>query len=130
MIEEKVKCVPVLRGMWCSTMMKPSGFKSSRPAISRLYQSDIPSLLEVAAAVGWNFNSYRMQNFIQAGLFYGHRVADRSVSSVGLFSYGTDLSAIGIVMVKPEYQRRGWGRALMEVCLEQLKSRAAILIAT
>ena len=37
--------------------------------------------------------------------------------------YGAELAWIGMVLVHPEYQRRGIGRALLEHCVEHLRSR-------
>ncbi|QQE80774.1 GNAT family N-acetyltransferase [Alicyclobacillus sp. SO9] len=98
--------------------------------VQRLSYRDISSLCSVADEVGWSFSPERMKTFLQSGCFWGHYANNGAVSSAAVFPLGEELSAIGLVMVKPEYHRQGLGKSLVQLCLENMGAPAALLVAT
>src|SRR5205823_11002067 len=77
------------------------------------------------ASAGWNQTLDDWQRFLTTepeGCF----LAEWNGAPAGTATttiYGPDLAWIGMVLVHPDYRRRGIGRALLERCVEHLRGR-------
>src|SRR5215510_8173248 len=90
-----------------------------------LTQADLPFADSVRATAGWNQTRRDWERFLALepnGCFlaeWNGAPAGTATTTV----YGTELAWIGMVLVHPDYRRRGIGRALLEHCIEHLRER-------
>jgi len=88
-------------------------------------RADLPFADSVRASAGWNQTFADWERFLETepeGCF----LAEWNSSPAGTATttvYGLELGWIGMVLVHPEYRRRGIGRALLERCVEHLRAR-------
>ena len=90
-------------------------------------RGDLPFADSVRALAGWNQTPADWERFLAtepSGCF----LAEWNGASAGTATttfYGADLAWIGMVLVHPEYRRRGIGRALLATCVEHLREHGA-----
>jgi N-acetylglutamate synthase-like GNAT family acetyltransferase len=73
--------------------------------------------------VGYTLRNW--QGVLDGGIVFGHRsTEDEILSSAALFSYGSALASIGMVMVREDFRRQGLARAVMQHCLAHLPNPA------
>lgn len=85
-----------------------------------LGEADIPGLTELTRRAQWRFTEADVAAMVAGGRFFGHRAADGDLaSSAALFPYGDAMATVGMVIVSPDWQRRGLGRVLTEKCLAE-----------
>jgi GNAT superfamily N-acetyltransferase len=109
------------------------GFVSQNLQLDILTQADGVALQDLAKSVGWTFTSGQVNMFISpVGTVFGHRLEDRLVSSAGIYIYGSALASLGIVIVRPDFQRRGLGKSVVERCLREAEHNGVpvVLVAT
>jgi GNAT superfamily N-acetyltransferase len=91
-----------------------------RPLAAR----DIPDVLQLAAAAGWNQTDADIEMLLQLapkGCF-GIETEGRVVSTATLVLRDDRLAWLGMVLTDPAYRRRGFARRLVERCLEHAKA--------
>ena len=90
-----------------------------------LTRADLPFADSVRALACWNQTLDDWQRFLATepgGCFlaeWNGAPAGTATTTV----YGPDLAWIGMMLVHPEYRRRGIGRALLQRCIEHLRGR-------
>jgi ribosomal protein S18 acetylase RimI-like enzyme len=90
-----------------------------------LTRADLPFADSVAALAGWNQTPDDWKRFLATepdGCFlaeWNGAPAGTATTTV----YGPELAWIGMVLVHPDYRRRGIGSALLQRCLEYLRGR-------
>ncbi|OZI50304.1 GNAT family N-acetyltransferase [Bordetella genomosp. 5] len=99
-----------------------------------LNATDIDALVALCRAVDWRFSAADFATQLAAGRLFGLRGQSPDqpalIAAGGTFDFGSH-GAIGAVMIQPEWQRRGIGRALMQHLQDTLPAgRAISLIAT
>lgn len=100
-------------------------------SLEKLSTDDLDDLVALSERVQWDYSPDEVRNFLAVGMIYGHRCHDgHLVSCAGVFPYGSDLASIGIVIVSPEFQGQGLGKALVSHCLSQTKPMPSTLIST
>jgi len=98
--------------------------------IEQLGVGDAESILSLSWSAGWDYTHREVVVFLVSGTLFGQRSeSGRIVSCAGVFSYG-EMASIGVVIVHPEYQGQGLGRALMQRCLEEVDHIPAMLVST
>jgi hypothetical protein len=81
--------------------------------ISRLTESDISQLLELATEIGWGYNRANWLQFLNLGIVVGHRLEnDRVISCAVMVRYGASLNWLTSFIVSPSFQRRGLAQDL------------------
>jgi GNAT superfamily N-acetyltransferase len=98
-----------------------------------LTAADRDALQQLATSVGWSFTSGQVNMFISpVGTVFGHRLGDRLISSAGIYIYGSRLASLGIVIVRPDFQRRGLGKSIVQHCLGEAEHNGVpvVLVAT
>lgn len=84
--------------------------------------SDISQLLSLCDAVGWLHNVPFMKGhfdtFFSIGTLLGHNNEGQLVSCIAVFPYKTGFTSIGMLIVHPDFQRRGLGRSLLNICIK------------
>ncbi|MGG2018400.1 GNAT family N-acetyltransferase [Bacillus sp. S10(2024)] len=87
-----------------------------------LNHSDISQLLSLCDAVGWlhniSFMKGQFETYLSVGNLFGHDNEGRLVSCIAVFPYKTGFTSIGMLIVHPDFQRRGLGRSLLDICLK------------
>lgn len=95
------------------------------PSLERIDAEDTASVLALIRAVGWRVTPDQLRVFMANGSLFGHRSDGRLISCSALFSYGPTYAFIGLVIVHPDFQRQGLGRALVQRCLAERSPAAA-----
>ncbi len=93
--------------------------------LRELCPSDIPALMRLKEAAGWNQTERDWRNVMALapdGCF-GIECGGSVAASATAVCYGNDLAWIGMVLTHPDYRGRGFARALMEHALEYLCRR-------
>jgi GNAT superfamily N-acetyltransferase len=93
--------------------------------IRLLTRADLPFADSVRAAAGWNQTVADWERFLVAepeGCFLAEWNGEPTGTAT-TFVYGSALAWIGMVLVHPDYRRRGIGRALLEKCIGHLRQR-------
>jgi GNAT superfamily N-acetyltransferase len=100
-------------------------------SLEKLCTNDLDDLVTLSERIQWDYSRAEVRNFFAVGTVYGHRCHDgHLVSCAGVFPYGSDLASIGIVIVSPEFQGQGLGKALVSHCLSQTNRTPTTLIST
>jgi len=98
---------------------------SSPLQVRTMLPADLPFADSLRALVGWNQTLADWQRFLSMepeGCF----LAEWDGAPAGTATtvvYGTDLAWIGMVLVHPDYRRRGIGGRLLLKCIEYLQVR-------
>jgi GNAT superfamily N-acetyltransferase len=90
-------------------------------------RGDLPFADSVRALAGWNQTPADWDRFLASepdGCFLAEWNGVPAGTATTTF-YGPDLAWIGMVLVHPDYRRRGIGRTLLETCVEHLRERGA-----
>jgi ribosomal protein S18 acetylase RimI-like enzyme len=98
---------------------------SSPLAFRLLGREDLPFADSLRALVGWNQTLGDWERFLAiapTGCFLAEWNGTRAGTATTIV-YGTELAWIGMVLVHPEFQRRGIGRALLQHCIGFLRER-------
>jgi GNAT superfamily N-acetyltransferase len=96
----------------------------TRLALRYLTAADIPFADSLRAIAGWNQTAADWQRFIDLSP-RGCLLAEcdgRPVATATTVAYGNDLGWIGMMLVHPDFRRRGIARVLMQHCIEILQS--------
>jgi GNAT superfamily N-acetyltransferase len=98
-----------------------------------LVANDIAAALALSTGVGWNQTAADWALFIAHGRVIGLWDSKRRlVATAATFPYDDGFGWISMVIVAPDWRRRGLARRLMAECIETLRrqGRAALLDAT
>jgi len=98
-----------------------------------LAASDVAAALALSTGVGWNQTAADWALFIAHGRVIGLWDRQRRlVATAATFPYDNGFGWISMVIVAPDWRRRGLARRLMMECIESLRrqGRAALLDAT
>lgn len=98
--------------------------------IRRLDRNDLSFADSLRALAGWNQTMGDWERFIDlepGGCFLAEWNGQPCGTATTLI-YTSELAWIGMVLVHPDYRRRGIGRALLEYCIEYLHSAAVACI--
>ena len=93
----------------------------------RLEFSDIPAAMRLTEAAGWNQTEADWRRLLKLepdGCFAAIE-NDQLVGTTTTTRYGDELAWIGMVLVDPQYRRRGIATQLMETALAYLDGRVA-----
>ena len=91
--------------------------------IRLLGEADLPAAMRLKEAAGWNQTEadwLRLLRLEPRGCFAATAEGGRLVGTATTTSYGRELAWIGMVLVDPEFRRRGIASRLMSAALEYL----------
>jgi ribosomal protein S18 acetylase RimI-like enzyme len=99
--------------------------------VGRLSAADLAGCLALADDRGWAPEPGKWRLLFEVGEVFGIRdPAGGLAGAVAATRYGTDLAAIGMMLVAARHERRGLGGALMTHALRQLDGIVTCLFAT
>lgn len=90
--------------------------------VETMRDSDLADALELSASQGWNqtlADWSRLLRLAPRGC-YTLRIHGQLVGTVTTTSYGRELAWVGMMVVHPDFRRRGMGRVLMQRALDGL----------
>lgn len=103
----------------------------ARPTLRPMHAGDIAALHGLARQMSWPHRAEDCAQMLALGAGIAAVDGDGSTIGVGLrWSFGRDVGTIGLMLVAPERQGRGIGRALMKALIAEAGSRALMLNAT
>ncbi len=91
--------------------------------IESLSEVHLPEALRLSEQSQWNQTERDWRRLLQSpprGCF-GALIEGRLIGTVTTVAYGTELAWIGMMLVDPDYRRRGLGTRLMQAALEHLQ---------
>ncbi|WOH64641.1 GNAT family N-acetyltransferase [Bradyrhizobium sp. BWA-3-5] len=91
--------------------------------IVELGVADAPAGLVLSTEAGWNQNEADWRFFLSHGIVFGVRDGDRLVASAALLPYWAGNAWISMVLVTPDFRRRGIATKLVDACLDVAKRR-------
>lgn len=95
------------------------------PIIRAMTAADVPAGLELCRFAGWNQLTRdweRMLEVCSEGLFVAEENG-RICASASAIAYGTTSGWIGMILVHPDFRRRGIATLLMNQCIDSLRRR-------
>lgn len=98
--------------------------------IRQMTVADLNSAMALKDLAGWNQTLDDIKRLIEYepdGCFIAE-IDGKPVGTVSTTSYGNDLAWIGMMLVHPDYRRRGIARSLMETSLDYLRQRGVACI--
>ncbi|MCC2252260.1 MAG: GNAT family N-acetyltransferase [Bacillota bacterium] len=94
-----------------------------------LEELDIPGLIALSAAVGWDYDKHEIRTVMSSGKVYGHKnMEGKIVSSAAIIPYGSSLASIGMVIVHPDYRGKGLGRKVTQKCLDSVSDETTVML--
>lgn len=96
----------------------------TRLALRFLTKTDIPWADSLRAIAGWNQTPADWERFVELSPqgCLAAEVEGRPVATATTVRYGSDIAWIGMILVHPDFRRRGIARILMEHCIELLRA--------
>jgi GNAT superfamily N-acetyltransferase len=85
--------------------------------------ADAQAGLVLSTEAGWNQNEADWRFFLSKGVVFGVRSRDRLVASGALLPYSAGNAWISMVLVTPDFRRRGIATKLVDACLSVAKRR-------
>lgn len=106
-------------------------------AIRPLTAADLAPVLRLSASASWNQNQADWHTMLRLGQGWGIDAIDDSgyeqlAASIVVLPYGGHFAWMSMVLVLPEFQRRGYAQRMLRFALAHLRAqgRAAVLDAT
>lgn len=100
--------------------------------IQKLTDYSIPDLLSLCEAVGWlqheSFMEKQFEMYLSVGTLFGYMHQSKLLAAGGVFPSETGFSSIGMLIVRPDFQKQGMGRALLDVCVQQAPATLPIML--
>ena len=102
---------------------------SVQPLIRHLSEADLPFANEVREIAGWNQTLVDWRRFLSLepeGCFLAEHDSQPAGTATTTCYGDADLAWIGMVLVHPDFRRRGIGTALLEHCIRHLRETRGI----
>src|SRR5262252_4088636 len=94
---------------------------AEREILRKLRADDLPAAFLLSAQAGWNQteDDWRMLLDLAPRTCFAIEVDGQLAATTTLLCYGRRLAWIGMVLTKPEFQRRGFAKKLFRETLRQ-----------
>lgn len=91
--------------------------------------SDIPGLIALSDSVGWDYDEAEIHTILSIGTVFGHKDASGTLlSCAAIIPYDDKLASIGMVIVHPLSQGKGYGRQVMKACMASVSTDTTIML--
>ena len=98
------------------------------PEIQHLQSDARPAFTTLAREVDWGMTAADVDPVFELGEVFGALgLRGELWAAAALFPCG-DLAAIGMMMVRPSLQRRGFGRRVIDACLQALPAKTPVTL--
>lgn len=98
--------------------------------IETLTKTDSRDIVSLSKRLGWDYSEEEIDVILKSGYLFGHRNKRRKViSTAAIFPYKT-FASLGVVMVDPDYRRRGLATQLVHKCISTVPNIPIMLVAT
>ena len=100
--------------------------------LCQLDRDDIDALIHLSTSVGWDYDAAELNTLLTVGCMFGHKTsAGDLVSSAAIVPYAPTFAFLGMVIVHPEYRRRGLGEAVTAAARDAMPAGSCVaLVAT
>lgn len=96
--------------------------------LRKLEASDISGLVDLSAAVGWDYDEAEISTVMSSGVIYGYENKEgKIISSAAIIKY-ENLASLGMVIVRPDYQGMGLGKAVTQKCIQSISDDTTIML--
>lgn len=96
--------------------------------LRKLEASDISGLVDLSAAVGWDYDEAEINTVMSSGVIYGYENKEgKIISSAAIIKY-ENLASLGMVIVRPDYQGMGLGKAVTQKCIQSISDDTTIML--
>ncbi|KZE41959.1 acetyltransferase [Brevibacillus parabrevis] len=103
--------------------------KSTTHRLHTLTVADIPDLIALSDSVGWDYDEAEIRTILSIGTVFGHKDdSDKIVSSAAIIEYEDGLATIGMVIVHSSCRGLGYGRDLMEACMQAVSGDTTVML--
>jgi GNAT superfamily N-acetyltransferase len=93
--------------------------------ISKLNADDAPAGVVLSTEAHWNQNEADWRFFLSKGIVFGVRDHDhRLIATAALLPYSAGNAWISMVLVTPDFRRRGIATRLIDACLDEARQRS------
>lgn len=100
---------------------------SDASAMERLRAEDVEAGMALSTEAGWNQTADDWLHFIERGQAFGIRDASgRLVASAAALPYDGPCGFVSMVLVTPACRRKGLATAMVDRCVDELRSRGLI----
>ncbi|SFJ26260.1 GNAT family N-acetyltransferase [Thermoflavimicrobium dichotomicum] len=99
--------------------------------IEQLTSHDIQDIVNLSTLLGWDYSAEEIHLILETGFLFGHRNhRGKVISTAAIFPYKKNFASLGVVMVDPDFRRRGLATQLVQKCMETVSGIPIMLIAT
>lgn len=100
------------------------------PRLNPLRVDHLPQAVKLSSALGWPYREADWRFAFDLGAGFAAEVDGRLVATALWWPYGETHASVGMIIVVPEMQGRGLGRALMDELLHAARDRTVHLNST
>ncbi|WP_199621344.1 GNAT family N-acetyltransferase [Paenibacillus alkalitolerans] len=97
--------------------------------LKSLNRSNIQDIIKLSRKIGWDYTEADLNTIFACGNIYGHQYCNQVISCAALFPY-ENMESIGMVIVDPQFQGRGLGKAVTNACISNFLDKPITLVAT
>lgn len=108
----------------------PATVGNTAPRLTPLRADHLPDAVGLSSAMGWPYREADWRLAFELGAGFAAEVDGRLVATAMWWPYGDTHATVGMIIVVPEMQGRGLGRALMDELLYAARSRTVFLNST
>ncbi|MGF9909174.1 GNAT family N-acetyltransferase [Brevibacillus porteri] len=91
--------------------------------------SDITGLIALSDSIGWDYDEPEIHTILSIGTVFGHKDASGTLlSCAAIIPYDDKLASIGMVIVHPSTQGKGYGSQLMKACMASVSNDTTIML--
>ncbi|WP_223067964.1 GNAT family N-acetyltransferase [Paenibacillus caui] len=97
--------------------------------LHQLNHNDLEDIVKLSAKIGWDYTESDLNTIFSCGTVFGHKCLNKVISCSALFPY-ENFASVGMVIVDPEYQGHGLGKAVVQACLNTFQNKPVTLVST
>ncbi len=97
--------------------------------VERLRKGRIEDIVALSSHIGWDYNREEIEMILNTGIVYGVvNEREELIASAAIILYGETLASIGMVIVHPDYKRRGIGKIITDLCVKSVLTQTPIML--
>ncbi|EJQ72576.1 MULTISPECIES: GNAT family N-acetyltransferase [Bacillus] len=97
--------------------------------VERLRKGRIEDIVALSSHIGWDYKREEIEMILNTGIVYGVvNEREELIASAAIILYGERLASIGMVIVHPDYKRRGIGKIITDLCVKSVLTQTPIML--